>query len=254
MSRETNSSKVRPGYVGVNLLPEEIKLAENAATQRRLVVLLTVLVLVLVAAGFVGSYLLAENAKSSLTAATANAERIVAEQATYGGGQLVANQIRSTQDAQLIATVVEVDWVGILRDIISVTPESIVITSFEIDGSTSISDSVPPDPPLENMRIASISMTATTPVPGDISVWIKALEKLDGFAGAPVVRYDSGQATINFFVSSARVTGRFDPNILGYKEQDPAATPTPQPTPEPNVTETAVPNATPEPTPTEGEG
>lgn len=238
------------GHIGVNLLPDEIKQAENASTQRRLIVLLTILVVVAVSAAFFGASYSALAAKTTLAAAQAEADRIVAEQANYGGGQQVANQIEITQGAQLLATGLEIEWSALVRDVLAATPASITVTSFEIDSSTTTKEAEAPIPPLEGSRVAAVTVVAVATAPVDIDAWVKSLEKLDGLIGTSVLRLEGQQFTIKVFISEERVTGRFDPELLGYLEPEPVASPTPSATPTPEPTQAP----TPTPTPSDGEG
>ncbi len=228
------------GPIGVNLLPDEIKQAENAASQRRVLVLLTIMVIVAVGAASAGAWLNAQSAAAQLAQAQAKAASIISEQAQHLEGQAVSDKIVSTQDAQILLTTAEIDWQKLLVSIIGVTPATISIQSFELNASTpfAVIDDVPG--PLDAPRLGAVTMTATTVNVPDIDVWVKSLEKLDGFAGTRVLRLENGTVTVDFYVSKDRVTARFDPAVEGYDE------PTPTPTPEP--TQTAEPTPTPTPT------
>jgi hypothetical protein len=237
MSAARNAGNGLPGYTGVNLLPDEIKQAEGAATQRRVIVLLTALVVAAVGAAYFGSLLYAQSSQSSLAAAQAEAAQIVADQAKFGGGLRVANQIKTAKDAQVITTAAEIYWTAVITDVIVATPATISITSIELHAATPVTDGTVPTPPLETSRVGSLTISGVTAAPADIDAWIKGLEKIKGFAGSSVVRFDGGSKyTVVLYISNGRLTNRF-------ATPAPGATATLSPTPTPTPTSTSTPTA-----------
>lgn len=248
MSRESKASTGRPGYVGVNLLPEEIKLAENAATQRRLTVLLTILVFVVVGAATLGAAYLANAAAGNLATAQARAEEILVEQQAFGGGQKVAGQITATKSAQQFTTIAEIDLADLIGDVLAATPASITITGIDFEAQTAVTDGQLPSGPLEAPRVASMVLTGVTGSQTDVKAWVDGLAKLEGFGGAPVQQLQGGnQWSVVLFLSAERWTARY-----GGEGQSPDTSTQPDPTSDPTPTE--APTPTPTPTPTESEG
>lgn len=194
--------------VRVNLLPPEIAKAEKAGAQRRLILFLAVISIVVVGLGTVGATIAAATAKASLETEEARAEMLLTERAKYAEAQYTAGLILATEDAQRAGALADVDWAAFLRDVIAVTPPSIAITGFDGESSTiTLPAASSPQGPLEAERLGLVRLVSQTADNALIDQWVQSLETLDGYVGSTVLRVENTESDAGYTLA---VTVYFD--------------------------------------------
>lgn len=197
--------------VRVNLLPPEIAKAEKAGAQRRLLVFLAIVSLVVAALGTAAATVLAATAQAALTSEEARATLLTQERAKYAEAQYVAGLIQSTEDAQRAGALGDVDWAAFVRDIIAVTPPSLSLTQFDGESSTVTLPASGPQGPLESSRLGLVHLVSQTADATLIDQWVQSLKTLEGYVGSTVERVDNSESDAGYTLT---VTVYFDNDRL----------------------------------------
>jgi Tfp pilus assembly protein PilN len=195
------------------LLPPEIAQEAKAKTQRRGLIGVVLLVLVLVGGAYVGATLLTQKAQSDLLAAQNETATLLAEQTQYSEVQIAQSKADGIRADQLTVTTAEIDWKSYLQDLQDTLPPDASIESIAIVSSTPLTPVTAPASPLDQVSIAQITLTATTKDVPDIVEWINSFATLPGYAGATptnVTSTEGGyQASFAINVNSGALANRF---------------------------------------------
>jgi Tfp pilus assembly protein PilN len=167
-----------------DLLPPEIKHGEKLRSQRRGLVALLILVLVVVVGGYVGATYLSQQSANVLTAANAETAQLQADQVQYAKVSQANAQIAAATAARRAATTTEIDWKSEIADVVATLPSGSTLTSLTVLSGTPGSPLASPSSPLEGNRVAELSLTVSTSDIPDTAKWIRDLATLDGFVDA----------------------------------------------------------------------
>ena len=197
--------------VRVNLLPPEIAKAEKAGAQRRLMIFLAVISIIVVGLATAAAAFAAATAQASLATEETRAQMLLTERAKYTEAQYTAGLIQSTEDAQRGGAAADVDWAAFIRDVIGVTPPTIAITGFDGESTTVTIPSVMPSGPLEGPRLGQLRLDSETADYALVDQWVRGLETLDGYVGSTVQRIENTESDQGYRLA---VTMYFDNDRL----------------------------------------
>jgi hypothetical protein len=201
----------------VDLLPPEVRIERRGQRQRRRLTLGVTGVAVLVACGVGASTALAMTAQTQLATEQARTETLLTEQGKYFAVRALHNQIALSEAAQQLGASTEIDWKGYLDAVQGTLPSSVAIGTVQVDSSTPFAVYTQATAPLQGLRVATVSFTATSAVLPDIPAWLNALSTLEGFAdalpGSVSLDQNSGSytVTITMHVNDRAFAHRFDP-------------------------------------------
>lgn len=185
-ARSDSTGIIVGGEPRIDLLPPEIKAAKQARKSRGLLGTLVIAVLLLCGGGYVFATSLAIQSQDMLVAEQTRTEMLLQEQLKYADARAAANQLAAAKDARLVASATEILWREYLVSIQGTLPESMVITAFVVD-SISAYEVVPEvTVPLQKDRVATLSLTASSPDLVQIDQWLVALRALRGHADSTV--------------------------------------------------------------------
>lgn len=168
----------------VDLLPPEVRSERRGQQQRRRLTLGVIGIAVVVALGVVASTTLAMTAQSNLADEQARTATLLTEQGRYFEVRALQNQIALAEAAQQVGAATEIDWKSYLNAVQNTLPSSVAISTVQLDSATPLTTYTQATAPLQGLRVATVSFTATSLVLPDIPAWLSALGTLDGFADA----------------------------------------------------------------------
>jgi len=196
-----------------DLLPPEIKGEAALRAQRRVLIGIIALAAIVVVGGSFLATGVATSAESQLRTESARTDSLISQQGEYVIVRQMAGQVLLAQEAQKIATSTEMDWAPLLRQADRQMPESLKTVEGTIRSSSPIVDYPLPADVLEGPRVGEITIKAKTNVFSDITRWLFATRKLDGYVDASVISVTSSKgvftATLTIHVDESVRTGRF---------------------------------------------
>jgi Tfp pilus assembly protein PilN len=196
------------------LLPPEVAVEAKTRSQRRLLGLVLILVIVAVAGAYAGVTYLSAAEDAKLATAQAETAALLAEQAQYAEISSAQAKVGGITASRKSAMASEIDWMTYLDSIGDTLPQDARITSIVVTSESPLTPLAVPSGPLDTARVAEIVLTASTKDVPDIVQWISALSTLKGFTDATptnVVSSDDGyQATFTVHVDDRALAHRFD--------------------------------------------
>jgi hypothetical protein len=197
-----------------DLLPPEIKVEEAARSQRRGLILIVVLIIGLVAAGYVLAAINLSSAQTRLDQVTSRTSELLSEQAKYAEVRQINTQLETAKAAREVGTSTEIDWTTYFVALGKTQPPGSVILSLEIDSATPLAEFPQSDAPLEPTRIAEFVFSATVASLEDIPTWLDDLSKLPGWVDASTNTIDIDPTggytvTLTMHVDQGALSGRF---------------------------------------------
>jgi hypothetical protein len=206
------------GVPRAELLPPEIKLEEKGRAQRRLLGFVVVLVLAVMAGGYVLTVLVAETSKQRLATSSAYTDELLAKQAEFVKVRQLAAQVQASKDAATIGMATDIDWTDYLELVdATITQSGAIILSSTLNAETPIVPLALPTSSLEQPRVAEYVLVVTTPEYPIYSSWLDALAKLPAFADATITNIKlettGYEATLTLHISSEAFTNRFADDV-----------------------------------------
>jgi hypothetical protein len=166
----------------VDLLPPEVRASRKRdALVRRLVVTL-VIVIVIVVAAIGGSAFLAIHSQQALASEQARTLQLAQQQQKYGVVKQVQSQILLTQAGQQVGASTEIDYNAFLAKVKTTIPAGVTLTAITIDSASPLSQYQQSSIPLQGTRVATVTLSVTSPSLPDLPLWLRALAKLPGVA------------------------------------------------------------------------
>lgn len=201
----------------LDLLPPEVRAERRGQQQRRRLTAGVIGVAVIVALGVASASALALTAQANLAGEQARTATLLTEQGQYFTVRALQNQVTLTQAAQRLGASTEIDWKAYLDAVQNTLPSSVAITTVQVDSATPLAAYAQATAPLQGLRVATVSFTATSTVLPDIPAWLSALATLDGFAdalpGSVTLDQVTGvyTVTITMHVNDIAFAHRFNP-------------------------------------------
>lgn len=187
MSRNTTPKEpilVIGGMPKADLLPPEIKAGEKARAQRRGLLAVFALVLLIVGGAYAGVTFLAQSAQGELDAANARSAQIIAEQAKYAEVSQAQQGIAAVEAARLTAMATEIDWGTELEAVMDTLPDGSDLSALTVSSTTPVVSVATPSSPLEGGRVAELQLTVLTNGLPNTAKWVRDLSELEGFVDA----------------------------------------------------------------------
>ncbi len=227
MSGKDASGLTIGGEPRIDFLPPEVKAGKQAKKTRRSLVVLVVLVVAACAAGYVFATTLAVQSQVMLAAEQAKTQELLAEQAKYSEAGAVSRQLKTAIDARLVGSATEIQWREYLASLQATLPSGMAITGATID-SQSASEIAPfPDVPLQQLRVMTIQMTASSPDLNSVATWLDTLVGIRGFAdvwSSPATLEDGLYSVdVRLHINADAFERRFYDNPKSATEPEPAA-------------------------------
>ena len=172
------------GAPRVDLMPPEIRLKRSQLRMRRSLRLILGGVAVLTVVGCGASWALSTVAQTTLSAAQAQQQQLVAEQGQYADVTNVKQSISLIQAGQRVGDSTEVDWQNYLTKMQATLPAGVGLDTVTVDMATPIKEYASSTVPLQGDRIATLAFSATSPSLPSIPVWLDGLATLPGFVDA----------------------------------------------------------------------
>lgn len=205
MSRRTaeRETLVVGGEPRVTLLPPEVRASRKARATRRLLGLATVGVIVLVGAGVGAATWNAGQAQVELAAEQARTADLLQQQAKYAKVRTVQEEVNLAMAARQVGASTEVDWKSYLLGIRAVLPSDVTIDTVTVDAASPLAAYSQPTAPLQAERIATLTLTLTSPKLPTVPAWLEAMKALPGYAdGTPnsITQGEGGAYTVNLTI------------------------------------------------------
>lgn len=207
-----------------DLLPPELKAESKLRAQRRGLIGVALLAVVLVAGAYAYTLISATAASVRLTAANAQTESLRDQQLEFVEVRELKQQLVAIENSQLIGVSTEIDWEEYFNLVQVSLPAGTTINT--VSASTSIPGSAESQStnPLQSAQVATISFSASSPTLPSVSIWIDGLAKLPGFADATAnsIRLD---ATSGVYTVEMTMHVNFEAlaNRFGAAEEEEAA-------------------------------
>lgn len=170
----------------VNLLPPEIRASRSLAQLKRVLLLLLVLVVALVGAGFFWATLQVSSAQDELAAEEAETARLLEAQQEYAEVPLVLADLEAAKDARIVGMSTEVLWADTLVAFALTAPAGASFEEIAMVGDTPTTWAAPPANPLVDRGVATITFVGRSATFVDVSAWMTALESVPGLTDAYV--------------------------------------------------------------------
>ena len=256
MSRDSDKGGgniVIGGPARANLLPPEVGAAAQGKIMRRNAIVLVVLAVLVVIAGYAGGVIFAAGAQSELDAANQRTQELIAEQGKYAEVKQVTNLLATATAARQVGMSTEIDWKAYLDDIQNSLPAGTLVTNVVAQTATPIVAFDQPVVPLQGDRIGVLTFTATSKSLPDVEKWLDALSRLYGYVdaspGSITLNKDSKlyEVAITMHINQDALLDRFDAVALAARDTSRAAqdaanlinNPVPSPSPSPSEDPTA---------------
>lgn len=252
MSRDADKSGGRlviGGPAQANLLPPEVGAAAQGRILRRNAIVIIIIAVLVVIAGYAGASVLSIASQAQLDAANTRTQDLIAQQNKYAEVKRVTSLLATGKSAQKVGMSTEIDWKAFLTDIQGSLPSGTLVTNFTAETATPLVDFTQPAVPLQGSRIGEITFTATSKSLPSVEVWLDALAKLHGYVdatpGSIVLNKESKlyEVAITMHINQDAFLDRFDDVALAArdasrKKQDEAngvqSPPAPEPSPSPS--------------------
>jgi hypothetical protein len=202
------------GEPRINLLPPEVAAEAADRALRRKLILATAGILVLVVIGVGGAFLHATSSALRLVAAQADTTELLSEQSKYVAVRQVEAQVQTALAARAVGGWTEVDWQAYLQGIRAVLPTDVGIDAVGVDSTSPLTIFAQPTTPLQEARVATLTVTMASPGLPAVPQWLDALETLPGMADAvagSITAADTGGYTVvvTMHIDSDAFSGRF---------------------------------------------
>jgi hypothetical protein len=172
------------GVPRAELLPPEIELEKKARAQRRGLLAILVLVFAFVGLSYSAVAVMTAASQVGVDEARARTADLISQQAQYIEVRQLQAQVGAAEAARLLATSTEVDWPATIASLVAVAPETVNASAITVATSTPISPFGGTTVPLENPRIAELTLVGASATLPDLGAWITALHDVKGFADA----------------------------------------------------------------------
>jgi hypothetical protein len=129
---------------------------------------------------------------------------LLLESAKYSEVRNVQNQIDLTTAARQLAAATEVDWRAYLMAVRASLPSDVTIQAITVGSGTPWAEYEQSSVPLYNPRVASLTLSLTSPTLPAVPMWLTNLRTLPGYADAhpgSVTRTETGQYVVELVIN-----------------------------------------------------
>lgn len=215
MSRTPHDDElILAGEPRINLLPPEVTEQANTRSLRKKLIIATAGVLVIVVFGIGGAFWHAALSTIKLANAQSHTAELLAEQTKYVTVRTVQTQVDTALAARAVGGWTEVDWKAYLQGVRAVLPADVAVSAVTIDSTSPFAAFAQPTAPLQDARVATLSVTVVSPGLPTVPQWLDAMQTLPGFADAipgSITQKDDGSYTVlvTMHINADAFTGRF---------------------------------------------
>jgi len=214
----------------VDLLPPEIEQRNREAGTRRVFRLLVFVVFIVVLAGIGGAWYLSTLAQTAAAAEQQRTQALLLQQKQYDDVRAAQAAVALGTAAQDVAGATEIDWQDYLQKLALSLPAAVKLDGVQIDSEGATAPYGQSEVPLEGVRIATLTFTATSSTLPYIPDWLDALRELPGFVDALPGSVSIGEggykATITMHINEEAFSHRFGPETPAPADQAAADAPT----------------------------
>ena len=202
------------GEPRINLLPPEVVQQASDRTLRRKLILATAGVLVLVLIGVGGAFMHAATSAFRLVSAQSDTTDLLSEQSKYVAVRQVQAQVETALAARAVGGWTDVDWKAYLQGMRAVLPADVAIDAVVVDSTSPLTVYAQPTAPLQEPRVATLTVTMVSPGLPTVPQWLDALHTLPGVTDAvpgSITASETGGYTVvvTMHIDSDAFSGRF---------------------------------------------
>lgn len=228
----TTGDLVIGGMPRVDLLPNEVRVAQRGARQRVWLGVAVVAALLVTAGGYGAAKVTSLAAALELSREQDRTVELLAAQSEYSELRTLTGTRQALQDARIAGAYSEIDWMARVAEVQAALPADAVIIEMSLDSGDSMVAYPQPTTPFSAPVSAVMTFTAVTPTVPRVADWLDALEtSVTGFSAAgtsgvswaeDVQLYTTG---ISVGVTQGAWSGRYIPDEVIAAAQDQAAEP-----------------------------
>lgn len=201
------------GVPRAELLPPELELEKRARGQRRGLITIFVLIVVLVGVAYGATALTAAAMQVALDGERARTDELLNAQNEFIEVRQLAAQVAASESARQVGTSTEIDWQQFVISVMTELPPGVVVSNFQMTSATPIAAFSDTVVPLEEPRIAEVLITTKSTTYGPQADILRGLEDLPGFADASLesVTLENGEyvAVIRLHLNQEAFSNRF---------------------------------------------
>jgi hypothetical protein len=202
------------GEPRVNLLPPEVAEQARDRLLRRKLLLATAGTVVLVLLGIGGAGVYTTSSTMQLADAQAETANLVAEQGQYVAVRQVQAQVDTAHAARAVGGWTEIDWKAYLQGVRGALPADVGIDAVSVDSTSPLTAYAQPTAPLQNARVATLTVTLASPGLPTVPQWLEQLQALPGIADATagsITAVENGGYTVlvTMNINADAFSGRF---------------------------------------------
>jgi hypothetical protein len=202
------------GAPRVDLMPPEIRLKRSQLRTRRSLRLVLFGVFVVVLAGCIGTWAMGTVAQATLSAAQAQQQQLVLQQAKYSAVTTIKQSISLIEAGQKVGDSTEIDWQSYLTELQAKLPAGSTFSTVTVKSATPLVPLDQATSPLQGSRIATLTFTSTSPTLPSIPDLLNGLKTLPGFVDATPgnVTLETGvyTADVTMHINTEAFANRFD--------------------------------------------
>ena len=201
------------GIPRAELLPPELEIEKRARGQRRGLVTVFVLVVILVGIAYGAVTITAAAVQLALDSESARSTELLNAQNEYIEVRQLAAQVSSSESARQIGTSTEIDWYSLVAELHKRLPEGTTIIKLSVTSSTPLIPFGATVVPLEQPRVGEILIEYGSSTYGPNGDFLESLEDVPGFADASLesVKISDGlySSIIRLHFNQEAYTNRF---------------------------------------------
>ena len=202
------------GEPRVNLLPPEVTAEQKGRRLRRALAVAVVAVVFVTAGGIAAATWQAQRSQASLAVVEGRTAELLAAQGEYVEVRRAQEEVDATVAARRVAASVDINWTDYLEQIRARLPGDVVIGAVVLDAGSPWAPYGQATAPLQPSRVATISLTLTSPTLPSVPDWLDAMVTLPGYADSAPTRVallDSGgyEVSLTLHVNAEAFSNRF---------------------------------------------
>ncbi len=220
------------GPARVDLLPNEVRVAQRGARQRVWLGVAVVAAVLITAGGYGAAKVTSIAAALELSREQDRTVALLAEQAQYAELRTLTGTRQALEDARIAGAFSEIDWMARVAEVQAALPADAVIIEMSLDSGDAMVAYPQPTTPFAAPVKAVMTFTAVTPSVPRVSDWLDALEtSVTGFSASAtsgvawseeLQLYTTG---IGVGVTEGAWSGRYIPDEVIAALQDQTAQP-----------------------------
>lgn len=206
-------------YVGLvaraDLLPKEVRDLAARRAGRRLAVLLLILSVAIVGAGYAFVWTLSLSAQLGLSSAQSRTVQLTLQQGEFQSVRDLQSQVSVLAAANRVGSATAVEWVGLVGALTGSMPTDAEVGTLTLSMQSPINAVPPASTPLATPRIGQIQMTASGSDLVPMTVWLDALKADPTFSAIDVASAIDSEGWV------VTLTASVSPTLTAMPTEDP---------------------------------